>query len=156
MGSRALDSFEFLRQSSSTPATAMSAQTPLKDLPKVDSTLKGELEKFSSSNLKKTETEEKVHLPNAEDMAAEKQLQAHQQAIEGFNTSQLKHAETKEKVVLPAKEDIETERNHQNLFNGVTGFDKNSMRHAETHEKIALPGTEDIESEKNQQQLMSG
>merc|ERR1711872_635006 len=113
---------------SSTPATAMSAQTPLKDLPKVDSTLKGELEKFSSSNLKKTETEEKVHLPNAEDMAAEKQLQAHQQAIEGFNTSQLKHAETKEKVVLPAKEDILLEKQQQSLFENLVLYDRGDMK----------------------------
>merc|ERR1712142_954112 len=147
--SRALDSFEFLRQPSSTPATAMSAQTPLKDLPKVDSTLKGELEKFSSSNLKKTETEEKVHLPNAEDMAAEKQLQAHQQAIEGFNTSQLKHAETKEKVVLPAKEDIESEKNQQQLMSGIEGFNSSQLKKTTTEVKNVLPTKEVIEQEKN-------
>lgn len=44
----------------------MSAETPLKDLPKVDPTLKGQLEGFSAVNLKKTETEEKIHLPNRE------------------------------------------------------------------------------------------
>lgn len=44
----------------------MSAETPLKDLPKVDPTLKGQLEGFSAVNLKKIETEEKIHLPNKE------------------------------------------------------------------------------------------
>ena len=38
------------------------------------------------------------------DVAAEKQAQAHLQAVEGFKASSLKHADTKEKIVLPAKE----------------------------------------------------
>lgn len=40
------------------------------------------------------------------DVAAEKQAQAHLQAVEGFNTASLKHADTKEKIVLPAKEGV--------------------------------------------------
>lgn len=40
------------------------------------------------------------------DVAAEKQAQAHLQAVEGFNTSNLKHTDTKEKIVLPAKEGV--------------------------------------------------
>merc|ERR1712042_37033 len=113
MGSRALDSFEFLRQPSSTPATAMSAQTPLKDLPKVDSTLKGELEKFPSSNLKKTETEEKVYLPNAEEVQQAKQEQDHLNGIRGASPNKLKRTSTKEKLVLPTAEDMAAEKQLQ-------------------------------------------
>lgn len=44
------------------------------------------------------------------DVAAEKQAQAHLQAVEGFNTSNLKHTDTKEKIVLPAKEGVSSLR----------------------------------------------
>merc|ERR1712168_889907 len=128
--------------------TIMSSETALKDLPKVDPTLKGQLEGFSAQKLKKTETEEKIHLPNKEDVEQEKQAQAHLQAVEGFNTSQLKHADTKEKFVLPAKEDIETEKTHQSLFQGVTGFDASGLKKAQTTEKNTLPTKEIIEQEK--------
>jgi len=88
----------------------MSSETPLKDLPKVDATLKGQLEGFSAGDLKKTETEEKIHLPNKEDIEEEKGQQALRQGIEGFDHGALKKAETEEKNTLPTKEMIEEEK----------------------------------------------
>lgn len=41
----------------------MSAETALKDLPKVDSVLKEQLEGFTPDKLKHTQTEEKTLLP---------------------------------------------------------------------------------------------
>ncbi|XP_042865184.1 uncharacterized protein LOC122248830 isoform X13 [Penaeus japonicus] len=136
--------------------TIMSAETPLKDLPKVDPTLKGQLEGFSAVNLKKIETEEKIHLPNKEDIETERTHQSLFQGVTGFDKTSMRHAETQEKVTLPAKEDIETEKTHQSIFQGVTGFDKSQMRHAETEEKVSLPAKEDIEQEKTHQNIFQG
>lgn len=44
----------------------MSADAALKDLPKVDSVLKEQLEGFSQDKLKKTDTAEKTSLPTKE------------------------------------------------------------------------------------------
>ena len=44
----------------------MSSQTPLKDLPKVDATLKDQLEGFTPNKLKPATTEEKTALPTKE------------------------------------------------------------------------------------------
>ncbi|XP_042865176.1 uncharacterized protein LOC122248830 isoform X12 [Penaeus japonicus] len=136
--------------------TIMSAETPLKDLPKVDPTLKGQLEGFSAVNLKKIETEEKIHLPNKEDVAQEKQHIEHLQNISEFRSERLKRTSTSEKLVLPTSQDIETEKTHQSIFQGVTGFDKSQMRHAETEEKVSLPAKEDIEQEKTHQNIFQG
>lgn len=89
----------------------MSTETALKDLPKVDPTLKGQLEGFTPDKLKKTDTEEKTILPSKEDIEKEKGQQALFQGIEGFNQSNLKKTETQEKNPLPTKEIIEQEKN---------------------------------------------
>ena len=44
----------------------MASETPLKDLPKVDATLKGQLEGFTPDKLKHAETEVKKSLPTKE------------------------------------------------------------------------------------------
>nr|ACP19741.1 thymosin-repeated protein 2 [Eriocheir sinensis] len=88
----------------------MSSEAPLKDLPKVDSVLKEQLEGFSPDKLKKTDTAEKTALPTKEDIDAEKGQQALCQGIEGFDPSALKKTETQEKNVLPTKEVIEQEK----------------------------------------------
>jgi len=89
----------------------MSAETALKDLPKVDPSLKGQLEGFTPDKLKKTDTEEKTVLPSKEDIEKEKGQQALFQGIEGFNSANLKKTETQEKNPLPTKEVIEQEKN---------------------------------------------
>ena len=54
--------------------------------------------------------EEKVVLPSAQDIEAEKREEALHASIETFDASALKHQETREKLVLPSKEDIEAEK----------------------------------------------
>lgn len=49
-----------------TTTTTMSSEAALKDLPKVDSVLKEQLEGFSPDKLKKTDTAEKTALPTKE------------------------------------------------------------------------------------------
>jgi len=48
------------------------AAPALKDLPKVAVDLKSQLEGFKTDNLKNTDTQEKIILPTAEDVATEK------------------------------------------------------------------------------------
>lgn len=88
----------------------MSTEASIKDLPKVDTALKGQLEGFSPDKLKKTDTAEKSTLPTKEDIDAEKGHQALREGIEGFNPSALKKTETLEKCKLPTKEEIEQEK----------------------------------------------
>ncbi|KAK4297959.1 hypothetical protein Pmani_029650 [Petrolisthes manimaculis] len=132
-----------------TTTTNMSAADKLKDLPKVDSVLKEQLEGFSPDKLKKTDTSEKTALPTKEDVAAEKQAKAHLDAVEGFNAANLKHADTQEKIVLPAKEDIDAEKGQQALRQGIEAFDQNALKKTETCEKNPLPTKETIEQEKS-------
>jgi len=89
----------------------MAAECPkLKDCPKVDATLKGQLEGFSSDKLKSAQTTEKSVLPTKADIAAEKCQQAVKAGIEGFDSSALKKTETQEKNPLPTKEIIDQEK----------------------------------------------
>ncbi|KAL1500871.1 hypothetical protein ABEB36_006296 [Hypothenemus hampei] len=145
----------YQNMSSCTVPTAP-APPSLKDLPKVAGDLKSELEGFSSSKLKNAETQEKIVLPSAEDVAAEKTEKALIEGIAKFNPAKLKHTETQEKNPLPDKEVVLQERCHQNLLNGVEHFDKTTMKHAETSEKCVLPDTKVIEQEKAQSNLLSG
>ncbi|KAK5649802.1 hypothetical protein RI129_000831 [Pyrocoelia pectoralis] len=78
----------------------------LKDLPRVTGDLKGELESFKASSLKNAETHEKIVLPSAEDVAAEKTEKEFINGIEHFDQTKLKHTETHEKNVLPDKEGL--------------------------------------------------
>ena len=54
--------------------------------------------------------EEKVVLPSADDIEAEKTEQALHASIEGFDSSALRHVTSAEKVVLPSAADIEAEK----------------------------------------------
>ncbi|XP_017786096.1 PREDICTED: uncharacterized protein LOC108569163 isoform X2 [Nicrophorus vespilloides] len=136
----------------------MSCPAPsLKDLPKVAGDLKSELEGFNkSNNLKNADTQEKIILPSAEDVASEKNEKALITGIENFEKSKLKHTETQEKNPLPDKDVVQQEKTHQNLINGVEQFDKTTMRHALTTEKNVLPDPEVIEQEKGQKNFISG
>ncbi len=66
----------------------------VKDLPKIDNTLKGELEK--DHQLKHTEVTEKNVLPSAEDVAQEKTHQGLIKGVENFSPDKLKHVKTVE------------------------------------------------------------
>ncbi|XP_036319746.1 thymosin beta isoform X2 [Rhagoletis pomonella] len=80
------------------------ASPALKDLPKVAENLKSQLEGFNTEQLKNASTHEKIVLPTAEDVAAEKTQQSLISGIAAFNPSNLKHTETNEKNPLPDKE----------------------------------------------------
>nr|CAH7714335.1 unnamed protein product [Callosobruchus chinensis] len=123
----------------SCPVPVAPAPPALKDLPKVAGDLKSELEGFKSSKLKNADTQEKIVLPSAQDVAAEKTEKALIAGIEHFDTSKLKHTETQEKNPLPDKEVVLQERTHQTLLSGVEHFDKTTMKHTKTTEKVVLP-----------------
>ncbi|CAH1954551.1 unnamed protein product [Acanthoscelides obtectus] len=85
----------------SCPVPAAPAPPALKDLPKVAGDLKSELEGFKSSKLKNADTQEKIVLPSAEDVAQERTHIALMDGVEKFQTSTLKRTDTREKIVLP-------------------------------------------------------
>jgi len=65
-----------------------------------------EIGKFDSTNLKKTEVQEKNPLPSVEAIAQEKTIQN----IEAFDKGQLRPTSTDEKNTLPDKATIEQEK----------------------------------------------
>lgn len=79
------------------------------DLPKLDDTIKAEMEAVGSS-LKHVETEEKIVLPSAEQIDQEKTQQQLLKNIESFPKQQLKPAQTEEKNTLPSVTQIEQEK----------------------------------------------
>ena len=62
------------------------------------------VEGFDATNLRHTDTVEKVVLPDKEVIESEKTQQAILKGVEGFDPKNLKHAETKESNSLPTKE----------------------------------------------------
>ncbi|XP_048516765.1 thymosin beta isoform X11 [Dendroctonus ponderosae] len=136
-------------QMSSCAVPVAPAPPALKDLPKVAGDLKSELEGFSSSKLKNAETQEKIVLPSAEDLAAEKTEKALIEGIAKFDPAKLKHTETQEKNPLPDKDVIEQEKAQSNLLSGIENFDSTKLKHAETQEKNPLPTKEVIDQEKS-------
>ncbi|XP_018015484.1 thymosin beta isoform X4 [Hyalella azteca] len=126
----------------------MAAATPLKDLPKVDATLKDQLEGFTPDKLKPAQTEEKTALPTKEDVLAEKAHLEHLAGIEHGAKTKLKRTKTAEKIVLPSSEDIAAEKDQQALLSGIERFDASALKKTETLEKNPLPTKEEIEQEK--------
>uniref|UniRef100_A0A2S2Q064 Thymosin beta n=1 Tax=Sipha flava TaxID=143950 RepID=A0A2S2Q064_9HEMI len=124
----------------------------LKDLPKVAFDLKSQLEGFNPDNMKKADTNEKIILPTAEDVAAEKTQNAITEAliegVGGFDTGKLKHTETLEKNPLPDKTVIEAEKEQQQLIAGIENFDTKKLKPTVTEEKNPLP-TEEVIAEEN-------
>lgn len=128
---------------------ACSVDTPsLKDLPKVAVDLKSQLEGFNTSCLRDVDTNEKIVLPSAEDVATEKTQKSLFDGIEKFDSTQLKHTETQEKNQLPDKDAIEAEKEKNNFLNGIENFDSTKLKHTETCEKNPLPTKDVIEAEK--------
>ncbi|TOF85018.1 hypothetical protein CGJ15_25980, partial [Vibrio parahaemolyticus] len=128
------------------PPNTMSTESSLKDLPKVDTALKGQLEGFSPDKLKKTDTAEKTALPTKEDVAQEKQHNELLENISQFRSERLKRTSTSEKIVLPTPEDVEAEKQAKAHLEAVEGFNSANLKHASTQEKIILPAKEDIET----------
>uniref|UniRef100_A0A1B6KZA1 Thymosin beta n=1 Tax=Graphocephala atropunctata TaxID=36148 RepID=A0A1B6KZA1_9HEMI len=123
----------------------MTSPSSPKNLP---NDLKSQLEGFNTDNMKKADTNEKIVLPTAEDVAAEKTQKALIDDVEGFDTGKLKHAKTQEKNPLPDKFAIEAEKEQQQLIAGIENFDTTKLKHTETLEKNPLPTKEAIDLEK--------
>ncbi|CAG9769627.1 unnamed protein product [Ceutorhynchus assimilis] len=147
---------EAIEKMSSCAIPAAPAPPALKDLPKVAGDLKSELEGFSSTKLKNAETQEKIVLPSAEDVAQEKTHNALIAGVENFNSSLLKRTDTKEKIVLPNAQDVAAEKSEKALIEGIAKFDATKLKHTETQEKNPLPDKDVIEQEKAQTNLLSG
>lgn len=84
------------------------AQSPKEELPKIDTSIKAELE--GDHSLKHVETEEKNVLPSAEQIDQERTQRKLIEGIETFPKQQLKPAQTEEKNTLPDLSQIEQEK----------------------------------------------
>lgn len=78
------------------------------ELPKIDETIKAQLE--ADHSLKHVETEEKNVLPSAEQIEKEKSQQELLKNIESFPKQQLNPTHTEEKNTLPSVTQIEQEK----------------------------------------------
>ena len=104
---------------------------------------------------------EKVVLPTAEDVKAEKTHQGLIQGVENFSTDQLKAAKTREPAtgldcklsMIWRKQTLfvvtyffvlvmKNEMAHNKSLEGVSSFDKNNLKNVETQEKNPLPNAE--------------
>jgi len=122
----------------------MSGDAPaLKDLPKIEETLKDQLVK--PHDLKKIEVSEKVVLPSAEDLKQEKTVEGVLKGVEGFSSDKLTPVKTKEP--MSGAEVAKNEFAHQKAADAVKEFDKGQLKHADTNEKNSLPDSETIKAE---------
>lgn len=131
----------------------MSSDSPnVKDLPKIQDSLKGEL--LSPHQLKETKVSEKNVLPTADDVKAEKTHQGLINGVEKFSPEQLHHVKTREPATGPqlAKREMAV----QETSKEVEKFDKNNLKNVETQEKNPLPGTEDIKAEAEHNKFKAG
>jgi len=105
-------------------------------------------------NLKKVEVTEKIVLPTAEDVKAEKTHQGLIEGVESFTPDKLKPAKTRE----PASgvDVMKTEMAHSASKEAVEKFDKNNMKHVETQEKNPLPDGEAIRLETEHNNFKAG
>ncbi|KAK2717696.1 hypothetical protein QYM36_006467, partial [Artemia franciscana] len=139
------------------------ASPSVKNLPKADDILKTQLENFSQSKLKDVETQEKLVLPTAEDIANEKQRQQFLDGVKNFPKDKLKRTETQEKTVWPTAQDLmavpsvkDLPKVDNNLKTQLENFSQSKLKDVETQEKLVLPTAEDITSEKQRQQFLDG
>jgi len=122
----------------------MSGDAPaLKDLPKIEGSLKDELVK--PHDLKKTEVTEKIALPTAEDLKQEKTHEGVLKGVEGFTADKLTPAKTRE--AMSGAEVAKNELARQKAADAVNEFDKAQLKHVETQEKNSLPDSENIKAE---------
>jgi len=99
---------------------------------------------FDSSALKNAETDEKSHLPNAEDIQQEKNhLNLLKEVESGRALSPVVPKEPLSGAAL-----LRQELTHQKVIDGVTSFDKDGLKHFDTEEKVVLPDMATIETEK--------
>merc|ERR1719431_1066399 len=107
---------------------------------------------FDSTTLKSATTDEKTHLPDAEDIKTERD-----------HLNLLKEVETG-KVLSPVipKEPLsgaallKQELTHQKVLDDVSTFDKEALKHSDVDEKSVLPDKETIEIEKSHVEHLKG
>merc|ERR1712080_477672 len=107
-----------------------------------------------STELKHVEVAEKIVLPSAEDLKAEKTHENLQKGIEGFTPDKLAHVKTKEPAT--GVELMKTEMATGATIKAVEGFDKDNLNKAETVEKNSLPDQDAIKAEKEHEQFKTG
>merc|ERR1719309_698777 len=107
---------------------------------------------FDSSSLKTTTTDEKTHLPDAEDIKSEKD---HLNLLKEVETGR-DLAPVVPKEPLSGAALLKQELTHQKVLDGVSTFDKEALKHNEIDEKLVLPDKETIESEKTHVEHLKG
>merc|ERR1711970_550699 len=107
---------------------------------------------FDSSSLKTATTDEKTHLPDAEDIKSEKD-----------HLNLLKEVETGRDLAPVVPEEplsgaalLKQELTHQKVLAGVSTFDKEALKHSDVDEKTVLPDKETIEIEKSHVEHLKG
>merc|ERR1711913_174104 len=130
----------------------MAESRAVKDLPKIDDTLKGQL--LGSHNLKHQEAAEKNVLPTAQDIKEEKIHENVLTGITGFDQTKLKDVETKEPSTPTSTMQVEIARDSS--LAAVNEFDKSQLKMTETAEKNPLPPQEAIIQEKEHTKFKEG
>jgi hypothetical protein len=124
----------------------------VKDLPKLDDTIKGELTK--DIQLKHIEVHEKVVLPSAEDLKQEKVHEGLLKGVETFSPDHLKPTKTREPA--SATEVMQVELAQQASLKAVEQFDKNALKNVDTQEKNPLPDQDAIKLEEEHLKFKDG
>merc|ERR1712128_137019 len=107
---------------------------------------------FDSASLKSATTDEKRHLPDAEDIKSEKNhLNLLKEVETGRVLSPVVPKEPLSGVAL-----LKQELTHQKVLDGVSAFDKEALKHSDVDEKSVLPDKETIEIEKSHVQHLKG
>nr|CAD7576159.1 unnamed protein product [Timema californicum] len=107
----------------------------VKDLPKVSLDLKSELEGFKATDMKKTETQEKIVLPTAEVHPTKIRTSISPSSAVKLNT-------TSALANYSTEADVRQERRHSDLIQGVESFSTDRLKRTNTNEKIVLPNAE--------------
>merc|ERR1719309_983153 len=113
-----------------------------------------DLEQFNTTELKKTETEEKNLLPDSEMIREEKEKIDHLSGIESFNSEALTKVKTQEP--LSGVELLKHELTQKAVGEELENFNKQSMKPVDVTEKNILPDTETLQVEKNRENLLKG
>jgi len=107
---------------------------------------------FDSSSLKTATTDEKTHLPDAEDIKSEKD---HLNLLKEVETGRVL-SPVVPKEPLSGAALLKQELTHQKVLDGVSTFDKEALKHSDVDEKSVLPDKETIEIEKSHVEHLKG
>jgi len=124
----------------------------VKDLPKIEGTLKDELVK--PHELNPVEVSEKIALPTAEDLKQEKVHEGVLKGVEGFTPDKLTPVKTREPA--SGAEVAKNQLAHQKAADAVSDFDKGQLKHVDTQEKNPLPSNDAIKAETEHMKFKEG